>query len=98
MREVELITWLNSNVYAWPLDGEEGPHDASFQCDPEHYQYWCLSSEEAWNFLDSQARDAGRALKVSSYPNTIGGGGAQARDAVHTDTIRKGRNPQPVGC
>ena len=44
--------------------GNEGPPDASFQCDPEHYSFLCLSIEETWNFLDSQARDASRAIKV----------------------------------
>ncbi len=43
---------------------EEGPQDASFQRDPEHYGFACLSTEEAWNVLDSQARDAGREVKV----------------------------------
>ena len=39
--------------------------DASFQQDPEHFDFSCLSSEETWNYLDSQAREASREIKVS---------------------------------
>lgn len=38
--------------------------DASFQEDPEHFDFNCLSTEETWNYLDSQAREASRELKV----------------------------------
>ena len=43
---------------------EEGPCDISFQRDPEHYEFACLSMEEAWNFLDAQACEASRMGKV----------------------------------
>ncbi len=52
-------------VACFPVgDDGEPPDDASFQSDPEYYQFSCLSSEEAWNYLDSQAREASRAIKV----------------------------------
>ena len=38
--------------------------DASFQIDPEHYEFSCLSSEETWNYLDSLARDTSKEIKV----------------------------------
>lgn len=38
--------------------------DASFQDDPEHYNFTCLSEEEAWNFLDMQVKDLAREIKV----------------------------------
>ena len=41
-----------------------GMRDASFQQDPEHYEFSCLSAEETWNYLDSQAREASKELKV----------------------------------
>ena len=44
---------------------EEGEvRDASFQQDPEHFEFGCLSSEETWNYLDSQAREASKEVKV----------------------------------
>lgn len=43
---------------------EDAATDASFQKDPEHYQFTCLSEEEVWNYLDMQVRDLARDLKV----------------------------------
>jgi ariadne-2 len=42
---------------------EDGATDASFQDDPEHYSFTCLSEEEAWNFLDMQVKDMAREIK-----------------------------------
>ena len=48
------------------MDGaDDVARDASFQQDPEHFDFSCLSSEETWNYLDSQAREASREIKVS---------------------------------
>lgn len=47
------------------IDGEM--RDASFQQDPEHFEFNCLSKEETWNYLDSQAREASREIKVREY-------------------------------
>jgi len=44
--------------------GDGAPQDASFQSDPEHYLFTCLSTEETWNYLDSTAREVGRQIKV----------------------------------
>ena len=51
---------------------EDGATDASFQDDPEHYSFTCLSEEEAWNFLDMQVKDMSREIKVGSslHPNS----------------------------
>ena len=38
--------------------------DATFQLDPEFYLFHCLSTEETWNYLDSQVRDVSQKLKV----------------------------------
>ena len=57
------VLWLT--ITNCPPDTEDGPYDASFQSDPEHYHFMCLSSEETWNYLDSQARDASKAIKVT---------------------------------
>lgn len=46
------------------LGEEDAATDASFQKDPEHYQFTCLSEEEVWNYLDMQVRDLARDLKV----------------------------------
>ena len=43
---------------------EDGATDASFQHDPEHYSFTCLSEEEAWNYLDMQVKDMAREIKV----------------------------------
>lgn len=57
-----------NDYYASDVETDEGTgaHDATFQIDPEYYEFTCLSTEEAWNFLDSQARDLSEKLKVSS--------------------------------
>ena len=59
-----ITTMLCSLSAVGGVGGSEGPRDASFQSDPEHYEFSCLSIEEAWNFLDAQARDASREVKV----------------------------------
>lgn len=47
------------------MDGDDGMvRDASFQQDPEHFEFNCLSSEETWNYLDSQAREASKEIKA----------------------------------
>lgn len=38
--------------------------DATFQCDPEHYWFSCLSEEETWNYLDMLVKATARELKV----------------------------------
>ena len=38
--------------------------DATFQQDPEHYWFSCLSEEETWNYLDMQVKATARDLKV----------------------------------
>lgn len=48
------------------LGEEDAATDASFQKDPEHYQFTCLSEEEVWNYLDMQVRDLTRDIKVRS--------------------------------
>ena len=51
------------------MDGaDDVARDAAFQQDPEHFDFSCLSSEETWNYLDSQAREASREIKVSHPP------------------------------
>ena len=40
--------------------------DASFQRDPEYYHFSCLSTEETWNYLDSQVREVSKELKVGN--------------------------------
>ena len=42
----------------------DGVTDASFQQDPEHYEFACLSTEETWNFLDAQTREVSKEIKV----------------------------------
>ena len=39
--------------------------DATFQRNPEHYSFTCLSEEEVWNFLDMQVKEVSKELKVS---------------------------------
>lgn len=39
--------------------------DATFQCDPEHYWFSCLSEEETWNYLDMLVKATAKELKVS---------------------------------
>ena len=46
------------------VGGEGEARDVSFQRDPEYFEFSCLSIEETWNFLDSQARDISEKLKV----------------------------------
>lgn len=55
-----------NDYYASDVEADDGTgaRDATFQIDPEYYEFACLSTEEAWNFLDSQARDVGEKLKV----------------------------------
>lgn len=48
--------------------------DATFQCDPEHYWFSCLSEEETWNYLDMQVKATAKELKVCSYSWNIEGG------------------------
>ena len=57
----------------FPVDGEGEARDVSFQRDPEYFEFCCLSIEETWNFLDSQARDISEKLKVCGCV-CIGGG------------------------
>ncbi len=54
----------NHNDTYYPPRVDEAPQDASFQSDPEHYYFSCLSTEEAWNYLDSTARDVSKTIKV----------------------------------
>jgi len=60
----------------FPVDGEGEARDVSFQRDPEYFEFCCLSIEETWNFLDSQARDISEKLKVCGHGGCvcIGGG------------------------
>ena len=52
------------------MDGDDDVvRDASFQQDPEHFDFNCLSSEETWNYLDSQAREATKEIKVRKSVN-----------------------------
>ena len=55
-----------NDYYASDVEADDGTgaRDATFQIDPEYYEFACLSTEEAWNFLDSQARDVGEKLKL----------------------------------
>lgn len=47
------------------MSAEEGAiRDASFQVDPEYYEFSCLSTEETWNYLDSLARETSKEIKV----------------------------------
>ena len=46
------------------VGGEGAARDASFQQDPEFYEFSCLSTEETWNYLDSQVREVSKELKV----------------------------------
>ena len=57
----------DADYYGSDVETDEGTgtRDATFQMDPEFYEFTCLSTEEAWNFLDSQARDLSEKLKVS---------------------------------
>ena len=54
-------------------DSGGGVRDASFQEDPEYFEFSCLTAEETWNFLDSQARDVAREIKVlfRAYPVSL---------------------------
>ena len=38
--------------------------DATFQHDPEHHWFSCLSEEETWNFLDKLVKATAQDLKV----------------------------------
>ena len=67
--DVEEENENDNDYYGSDVEAEEGPgaRDATFQIDPEFYEFTCLSTEEVWNFLDSQARDLSDKLKVSAY-------------------------------
>lgn len=54
------------DVMATDLDEGE-VRDASFQVDPEHYEFSCLSTEETWNYLDSLARETSKEIKVWGF-------------------------------
>jgi ariadne-2 len=43
--------------------GPEEATDATFQQNPEHYLFSCLSEEEAWNYLDMQVKATARDIK-----------------------------------
>ena len=45
--------------------GPEEATDATFQQNPEHYVFSCLSEEEAWNYLNMQVMATAREIKVS---------------------------------
>ena len=47
-----------------PGRGEEGATDASFQEDPEAFDYVCLTTEEVWNYLDTQVRELSKDIQV----------------------------------
>ncbi|XP_064401078.1 E3 ubiquitin-protein ligase ARIH2-like [Halichondria panicea] len=64
--------WSSSDEddYGDYYGGEDGdmscqgtPQDASFQSDPEHYSFSCLSTEETWNYLDAIARVISKTIK-----------------------------------
>jgi hypothetical protein len=69
--KIPLILLLCVCVGGDDVEGMDGAddmvRDASFQQDPEHFDFSCLSSEETWNYLDSQAREASREIKVSHW-------------------------------
>ena len=56
------------------MGGEGAVRDASFQQDPEFYEFSCLSTEETWNYLDSQVREVSKELKVRGWGNPPVGG------------------------
>lgn len=49
------------------MSTDNGQKDASFQEDPEYYNFSCLSTEETWNSLDAQAREVSKEVKVSLW-------------------------------
>ena len=59
----------DGDVDVMSVGGEGAVQDATFQDDLEFYEFFCLSTEETWNYLDSQVQEVSRELKVWGWRN-----------------------------